>query len=119
NARGGIDKLLVELAAVVADRFDFALELGLVLQGTALLGAQRLELLLALLDAFQFRGRGRADLGRRRARRLGGRRNRPDRQQGGDRDEQGPNSGEGRRLHQAILKTAIHHRNRAGGIVRD
>ena len=48
DARGGIDQLLVELAPVVADRFDLALELGLVLQRPALLGAERFEFLVAL-----------------------------------------------------------------------
>ena len=53
DARGGVDDLLVELAAIVADELDLALELCLFLQRLALLGAQRLELLVALLEAVE------------------------------------------------------------------
>ena len=61
NARGRFDDLLVELAPIVAHELDLALELRLLFQGLALLGAQRLELLVALLEAVETRGRcGRA-----------------------------------------------------------
>ena len=47
HARCGIDELLVELAPVIADQLDLALELGLVLQRPSLFGPQRLELFVA------------------------------------------------------------------------
>ena len=55
HAGGGIDQVLVELASVVADRFDVALELGLVVQRLALLGADRVEFLIALLQGVELR----------------------------------------------------------------
>src|SRR5262249_25498637 len=72
DAGGGVDDLLIELAPVVADRLDLALELDFILQRLALLGAERLELLVAFLEGVEAGGRTAA-LGRRRrfrARRL-------------------------------------------------
>ena len=45
---GAIDQRLIELPPVLADGVDFFLELGLGLGGLLLLGADRLELLVAL-----------------------------------------------------------------------
>ena len=45
---GAVDQGLVELAAILADGVDLVLELGLGLGGLLLLGADRLELLIAL-----------------------------------------------------------------------
>src|ERR1700724_4001249 len=63
DAGGGVDELLVERAAVGADGLDLELELGLGLQGRALLGACGVELLVVLLEhveiGFCRRGRGR------------------------------------------------------------
>ncbi len=50
DAGHGVDDLLVELAAVVTDRLDLAFELGLVIERLLLLGAHRLEFLIALFD---------------------------------------------------------------------
>jgi hypothetical protein len=73
NARGRFDDLLVELAPIVAHELDLALELRLLFQGLALLGAQRLELLVALLEAVEARGRcgGGSVLRRKRIKRQG------------------------------------------------
>ena len=73
DAGRGVDDLLIELAPVVADRLDLALEPCLVLGRLALLGAQRLELLVALLDRIEtggWRREGAARLARQRVRRL-------------------------------------------------
>ena len=67
-----IDQLLIELAAVLADRGDIGLQLGLQFGGALLLRAGGLELLLALLDGV---GRGAVVCGaarRLRCRRLRG-----------------------------------------------
>jgi len=50
HAGGRVDQLLIELAPVVPDRFDLALEAGLVLDRLFLLGADGCEFLLALLE---------------------------------------------------------------------
>ena len=50
HLRGDIDQLLVELAAVLADRGDIGLELRLRFGRALLLRRGRLEFLLALLD---------------------------------------------------------------------
>jgi hypothetical protein len=62
---GNVDQLLVELAAVLADRGDVGLQLLLQLGRLALLLARGLELLLALLDGVVGGGRGRGGLLRR------------------------------------------------------
>ena len=65
HPRGGIDKLLVECAPVVADRFNFAPELRLAFGRCALLGAERVEFLVALLEGVgvgRCRGRRRWNL---------------------------------------------------------
>ena len=50
DARRGIDELLIERAAVVAEGLDLELELGLASADCALLGARRVELLVVLLE---------------------------------------------------------------------
>src|SRR4029079_17497629 len=71
NARCGVDDLLVELATIVADLLDLALELGLVLKRAALLRTQLFELLVALLELVESSGRGgRIQVKRAVARRL-------------------------------------------------
>src|SRR5438445_17821 len=50
HATGGVDQLLVELRAILAERGNFALQLFLGLGGALLLRAHRVELLLALLE---------------------------------------------------------------------
>ena len=67
---GDVDQLLIELAAILADRGDVGLELRLQFRRALLLRARGFEFLLALLD-----GIGRSGVGLRRRRRdLGGRR---------------------------------------------
>src|SRR5439155_21453195 len=53
DARGRLEYLLIEFSAVVADELDLSLELCLLLQDLSLLGAERLELLVALLEAVE------------------------------------------------------------------
>ena len=53
HARGGIDQLLVERAAIVAERLDLAPELGLIFGRHPLVGADRIELLIALFDGIR------------------------------------------------------------------
>src|SRR5262249_23441407 len=79
DASGAFDKLLIELAPVVGDRFDLALEPGLVLEGASLLVAQRLELFLVLLERVELAWRRDGGLSRGR-RGLGGGGERPERQ---------------------------------------
>src|SRR6516225_12238643 len=62
--RGRIQNLLVELAAVVPNELDLSLELCLLFQGFSLLGAERLEFLVALLETVE--ARGRCEIQRRR-----------------------------------------------------
>ena len=86
DAGGGLDDLLIEFSPVVPDRLDLALELGLVLENPALLGAKLFELLVALLERVETCGRagGAIGVGRSRlpcARRLGRRSHQPERQQ--------------------------------------
>ena len=50
NAAGGIDQVLIELAAVGAELFDFALERGFGLGRLALRVARGLEFLITLLE---------------------------------------------------------------------
>ena len=64
--RGAVDQGLIELAAVLADGVDLVLELGLGFGGLLLLGADRLELLVALAERVERglgveRGAGTAD----------------------------------------------------------
>ncbi len=71
HARGGVDELGIERAAVGAERLDLALELGLVFLGLAPSGAGGFELLIALLERVgvglgRRGGRGRALRCRRR-----------------------------------------------------
>src|SRR5215471_94568 len=49
----GVDDLLIEFAPIVADRLDLAFEPRLVLQRSALLGAERFQLLVACLEGIQ------------------------------------------------------------------
>ena len=82
--RGAVDQGLVELAAVLADGVDLVLELGFGFGGLPLLGADRLELLVALAQRIERglgmerrageRARSSASAERRgqRARRIGG-----------------------------------------------
>ncbi|HEY7972553.1 MAG TPA: hypothetical protein VID96_06475 [Xanthobacteraceae bacterium] len=77
HARGAIDQLLVERAAILADRLDLAPKLGLIFGRHPLVGADRIELLIALFDGFgiglpRSRKRGRGLRRRRRARCLAG-----------------------------------------------
>ncbi len=51
HTRRGLDELLIEFAAVVADRFDLTLEPRLVLERPTLLGADGFQLLIARLLA--------------------------------------------------------------------
>ena len=53
HALGRFDQLGVELAAVAGNRFDVALEFCLVLERAPLLTAQRIELLIALLERIE------------------------------------------------------------------
>src|SRR5438093_10769429 len=53
DARGRLEYLLIEFSAVVADELDLSLELCLLLQDLSLLGAERLELLVVLLEAVE------------------------------------------------------------------
>ncbi len=46
---GGVDELLIELAAVLAQHRDFGPQLELALRGIALAGERRIEVLIALL----------------------------------------------------------------------
>ena len=62
DARGGIDQILVELAAVVADRFDLASKLGLIFCRNPLVRTDGVELMITLFDGFGIGLRG----GRRR-----------------------------------------------------
>ena len=57
DARRRVDQLLVELTAIVADRFDLALELGLRLDRLFLLGLDGFEILAVLLQGFEPRRR--------------------------------------------------------------
>src|SRR5207237_1160313 len=79
-----LDQLLVELAPVIADQFDFLSKLGLVLRRPLLVGTDRGQFLVALLERVEPARRG----GRRRNRTSGppqlGRGN-------GRRDRQGSN----------------------------
>ena len=88
DAGRGVDELLVELAPVVSELLDLALEQRFVLGCLALLGAQHLELLVALLDRVEA-GRGRregaARLTRQCVRRLGQGRDQPERHDAKDR----------------------------------
>ena len=70
HAAGGVDQLLVELAAVVAERVDLALAVWLRSRSLCLLfGAQRFEFLIALLQGFTARAPPARGLRRRRLRR--------------------------------------------------
>ncbi|MEY9281844.1 hypothetical protein ABIA03_003036 [Bradyrhizobium yuanmingense] len=60
---GGVDQLLIELGAVLAERGDLGLQLGLRFFRASLPRARGLQLLLALLDRI---GRDRCGLRRRR-----------------------------------------------------
>jgi len=66
HAGGCVDRFLVELAPVVADRLDLAFEPRRVLERSALLGAERFQLLVACLEGIEICGWG---LGLRRRRR--------------------------------------------------
>ncbi|HZD63857.1 MAG TPA: hypothetical protein VE200_13800, partial [Xanthobacteraceae bacterium] len=50
HAGRGLDELLIEFAAVVADRFDLTLEPRLVLERPTLLGADDFQLLIARFE---------------------------------------------------------------------
>src|SRR5262244_2154135 len=67
HAGRGVDDLLIEFAPIVADRLDLALEPRFALERSALLGAERFQLLVACFERTEICGWG---LGRRRARRL-------------------------------------------------
>ena len=54
QAAGGVDQILVELAAVGAELFDLALERGFVLGRLALRLARGIEFVVALLDGVEF-----------------------------------------------------------------
>jgi hypothetical protein len=107
DPRRGLDDLLIEFAPVVADRFDLALELGLVLERPALLAAEDFELLVALLEGIEAGRGGRTlpGLGRRGARagRLGGRGHQPKRQEPQGRQGHPTESGGKHGLHQPVL----------------
>src|SRR5439155_7435359 len=70
HAGGDFDHLAIELAAVVADRFDLTLETGLVAECLPLFGADGGELLVALLEIVEI-GWRTWRLRRRRHRRRG------------------------------------------------
>src|SRR5262249_11570728 len=63
-ARSCIENLLVELAAIIPNELDFSLKLCLLFQGFSLLGAERLEFLVALPETVE--ARGRSEIQRRR-----------------------------------------------------
>jgi hypothetical protein len=72
HARRHVDQLPVELAAVVADGFDFALELAFGLARLLLIGADRLQLLIALFERVEHaRACRRRGASRRRGRKHG------------------------------------------------
>jgi hypothetical protein len=103
DAGCGFDDLFVEFSPVVPDRLDLTLELGLVLENSALLGAKLFELLVALLERVERCGRadGTIGVGRSRlpcARRLGRRSHQPERQQS-QRCQDNRAEHEGRRRH--------------------
>src|SRR5947209_7172500 len=75
NARGRVEYLLIELPAVVADELDLSLELCLLLQDLSLLGAERLQLLVALLEVVEAYRRRQAHWRGKRPLFLYGRRN--------------------------------------------